>query len=879
MKKTTNEVRKIFLDFFKEKKHTVIPGSSLISSEHSSLLFTNAGMNQFKDLFLKRDSKLKYTRVVTVQNCLRTGGKHNDFENVGYTSKHHTFFEMLGNFSFGDYFKEKAITYAWEFLTSKKWLNLSEEKLWITVYEHDLESYNIWKKETNVKKEKIIKIGDKKNFKYTSDNFWQMGDTGPCGPCTEIFYDKGDHLLGNPPGNHANHGERFVEIWNIVFMQFNKISNTKMTKLYIPSVDTGMGLERISGIIQNVNSNYEIDLFQPLIDSISKMSNTHKINYKHVYVIADHVRSSAFIISENIVPSNEKHGYVLRRIIRRAIRHGHQIGIKGIFLYRLIPILINSMGDYANILRIKQKYIETTLKLEEKKFIKTLEIGLKLLNVEIKKLKTNILSGKLIFKLYDTYGFPPDLTIDVCREKNIIVNLEEFKKKIKRNKKESHNKNFYKKNNIQTTILQENNIFSDFTGYTHIQTQSLITNIIKNNACCSTLKENESGIIILEKTPFYAERGGQIGDIGTIKNTNGKFEVYDTQKHKYAILHIGKVISGKFEVKNIVTAKINSVRRTLIQSNHTATHLLHSSLRKVLGPHILQKGSYITDHFLRFDFSHKAPLTLNELHEIENIVNIIITQNILIKTNIMTLKEAQKKNILALFQKKYDETVRVLSIKNFSSELCGGTHTKRTGDLGLFKIINERSISSGTRRIEATTGQIALSHIHKKEKELKNICDILKTNTKNIKNNIETLILNNKQLEKKINKINDRETCRIVDTIGKNLFFIKNTKVVIHSFTKHNPQLLKIITDKLKNRLKSAIIILINIFNDHATILISVTSDISKNISSKKLLQVLLKRLNGKGGGNALIAEGGIKNLKLLQKELSNIKIWINSNL
>ncbi|XBC38030.1 MAG: alanine--tRNA ligase [Buchnera aphidicola (Floraphis choui)] len=869
----------MFLQFFKEKNHIILPGSSLISSDDSSLLFTNAGMNQFKDLFIKENHNFKYSRVATTQNCLRTGGKHNDFENVGYTSKHHTLFEMLGNFSFGDYFKLEAITYAWELLTSKTWLNLSKEKLWITVYKYDSESYNIWRNIINVKEEKIIKIGDKKNHKYTSDNFWQMGDTGPCGPSTEIFYDKGDHLFGQPPGIHTNNGERFVEIWNIVFMQFNKVNNNKIVKLSRPSVDTGMGLERISAIMQKVVSNYEIDLFQPLINLIIKMSTVHNLNYKHIYVIADHIRSSSFIISENVFPSNEKHGYVLRRIIRRAIRHGHHIGIKGLFLHKLIPTLIHSIGTHAYILKKKQKQIEDVLKLEESKFINTLEKGLKLLETEIKNIKNNILNGKLAFELYDTFGFPIDLTIDICREKNIVLDIKEFEDCMKHQQKATKYTQFYKKNNPNTNISINNNISSKFIGYNTIKTQSHIIDIIYNNAHSTIISKNELGIIILKDTPFYAEQGGQIGDTGVIYNANGKFLVHDTKKYGHLIGHIGQVESGYLNINNIVNAEINYNRRLLIQSNHSATHLLHSSLRKILGNHVFQKGSYITERFLRFDFSHYNHINLKDIQNIENMVNMKINHNILIKTKIMTLKEAEKENAISLFQNKYTETVRVLSINNFSIELCGGTHTKRTGDIGLFKIITEKSISSGTRRIEAVTGQIALSIIHEREKELQDIAIMLKAKNKNIKNSIQVLLLNNKKLERKINEINEKETCNIVNMLSKNYIFIKNVKIVINIFKKQDSKTLKNIIDRLKNKLKSAIIIFANVFDNHAVIIIGVTDNISNIISANKLLKILLKKLHGKGGGKTSIAEGGTKNLDFLEKELINIKHWINSNL
>ncbi|XBC37518.1 MAG: alanine--tRNA ligase [Buchnera aphidicola (Meitanaphis microgallis)] len=879
MKRTTQEIKQMFLNFFKEKKHIVLPGSSLVTSQNSSLLFTNAGMNQFKDIFLEKNCNFKHTRVVTIQNCLRTGGKHNDFENVGYTSKHHTFFEMLGNFSFGDYFKTEAIAYAWEFLTSKKWLHLSKEKLWITVYEYDLESYNIWKNITNIPETRIIKIGNKQNSKHISDNFWQMGNTGPCGPSTEIFYDKGNKLFGEPPGINANCGERFVEIWNIVFMQFNKINSGNMIKLSQFSVDTGMGLERISAIIQNVTSNYEIDLFQPLVNLIIKMSNVHNSNNKHIYVIADHIRSSSFIISENIVPSNEKHGYVLRRIIRRAIRHGYYIGIKEPFLYKLVPTLIQSMGTHAHILKKKQQQIEIVLKLEEKKFINTLEKGLKLLEIEIQKLENNILSGKIVFKLYDTFGFPVDLTADICREKNITINLEEFKKSIEHQKKQAKNQKFYKKNNIKIDIQINSAIPSNFIGYNTTEAQSSITNIICNNMHCKHILQNELGILVLKNTPFYAESGGQIGDTGTINHTNGKFIVYDTKKYGGHIGHLGKVISGQLKINDIVTAKIDYDRRSLIQINHSATHLLHSSLRKILGNHVFQKGSYITNSFLRFDFSHYSPINFDDIKKIEHMINTQISNNILITTNIMELKEVEKQNITALFQEKYDKTVRVLSIDAFSIELCGGTHTKRTGDIGLFKIISEKSISSGIRRIEAVTGKIALSSIHKKEQELNEISTILKIKNKNIKNSIQNLLLSNKELKKEVNKMHEKEINEIVNQLSKNFFLIQNVKVIIHIFKKNNSKKLKNIIDKLKNKLGSVIIILINIVNNHATIIIGITSTLSKKIAADKLLSVLLKNLEGKGGGKSCIAEGGAKNLISLEKELINIKKWIKLNL
>ncbi|ANF17134.1 alanyl-tRNA synthetase [Buchnera aphidicola (Schlechtendalia chinensis)] len=880
MKKTTDEIREMFLCFFKEKKHIILPGSSLIPENDSSLLFTNSGMNQFKKLFLEKTVNPQYTRVTTTQNCLRTGGKHNDFKNVGYTSKHHTLFEMLGNFSFGDYFKKEAIIYAWEFLTSKIWLNLPKKNLWVTIYEHDLESYNIWKNIIKIEKEKIIKIGNKNKQKYTSENFWQMSDTGPCGPSTEIFYDKGNNLFGKPPGNNSNNGIRFIEIWNIVFMQFNKLNNGNIVKLSRHAIDTGMGLERVAAIMQNVTSNYEIDLFQPTINLIVKMSQTNNLNNIHINIIADHIRSSSFIISENIVPSNEKHGYVLRRIIRRAIQHGHKLGIKSLFLHKLVPTLINSMGIYKPILEKKQKQIESILQLEESKFINTLEKGLKLLEIEISKLKNNVLKGEIAFKLYDTFGFPIDLTTEICHEKKISVDMLEFKKNLKNQKKKAKKAQFFI-NDTGITIPRKNSISSNFIGYNIKTSKSSITNIIFDNTYLQTVPKDKhkKGMLILDNTPFYPELGGQIGDIGEIYNTNGIFAVYDTQKFGDVIGHIGKLISGNLSINDIVHATIDSGRRSMIQSNHSATHLLNSSLRNILGNHIFQKGSYITNQFLRFDFSHHSSINLQNIQKIESVVNEKINQNILVKTEIMEFKEAKNKNIIAIFQEKYGEKVRVLSIDNFSIELCCGTHVKRTGDIGLFKIISEKSVSSGIRRIEAVTGKIAISIIHKKENELEDIATILKTKSKNVKDNIQKIISKNKELEQKLKNLYTKENRKLVNKLANNCVIVKNVNVIMQTFSNKDSKTLRNIIDQLKNKLKSAIIILVNIFEDHAIFIIGITSNVSKKISASKLLNIFLKKLNGKGGGKDVIAEGSVKNLIALREEITNIKNWISSNL
>ncbi|AEO08747.1 alanyl-tRNA synthetase [Buchnera aphidicola str. Ak (Acyrthosiphon kondoi)] len=875
MKKTTNTIRQDFLRFFKEKKHVIVPSSSLVPHNDSTLLFTNAGMNQFKEIFLGQ-KKSDYPCVATVQRCLRTGGKHNDLENVGYTSKHHTFFEMLGNFSFGDYFKQEAIEYAWELLTSKKWFNIPKNKLWISVYQDDDETYNIWHKIIKIPSERIIRIGDKNNTKYESENFWQMGDSGPCGPCTEIFYDYGNEIINNPLEFLENKKNRFIEIWNIVFIEFNRISKTKIISLENKSIDTGMGLERISAVLQNVFSNYNIDIFQELIKAISKLSTINNSNAISLQVIADHIRSCAYIIADNITPSNEHRGYVLRRIIRRALRHGHKIGIKKHFFYKLVSNVIQAMGNSADILKENQEKIEKILKIEEIQFSYTLDKGLKILNYEIQKIHNNILPGKIAFYLYDTFGFPIDLTADVCREKNIKIDYTNYKIEKEKQKKQSNiNKTFHK--NYNDNIVLNDTCF--FEGYTKNTIQSSVKYIFVNNQSVATITKDENGIIFLDKTPFYGESGGQIGDIGQLYNQQSSFIVENTKKYGKMIGHIGKLISGKITVNDPIYSQIDKNHRHFIQLNHSATHLLHAALRKILGNNVSQKGSLVTNKYLRFDFSYFAPIEMSQIQKIEHVVNMKIRNNIKIETEELSLEEAKKKKAMAFFDNQYSSIVRVVFINNFSIELCGGTHAERTGDIGLFKIISQSSIASGIKRIEAVTGKKAIDYLHEKDNYIKDISLILNCNNFDIKEKAKKLTITIKNLEEKIIQIQKKENVQYIKKLLKNVTDIQGTKFLSNIFYDHEHKLLRIIVDQLKQELKNTIIILINIINNRFTIIIGVTKNLFKNITAIKIMDMIKNETNGKGGGKKEIAEGGGIYTKQLLTILNNIKPWINTQL
>ncbi len=744
MSKSTAEIRQAFLDFFHSKGHQVVASSSLVPHNDPTLLFTNAGMNQFKDVFLGLD-KRNYSRATTAQRCVRAGGKHNDLENVGYTARHHTFFEMLGNFSFGDYFKQDAIKYAWELLTGENWFALPKEKLWVTVYETDDEAFDIWANEVGVPRERIIRIGDNKGAPFASDNFWQMGDTGPCGPCTEIFFDHGDHIWGGPPGSPEEDGDRYIEIWNIVFMQFNRQADGTMEPLPKPSVDTGMGLERIAAVLQHVNSNYDIDLFRDLIASVAKVTGATDLTNKSLRVIADHIRSCAFLVADGVIPSNENRGYVLRRIIRRAIRHGNMLGAKDTFFWKLVAPLIDVMGSAGDELKQQQAQVEQVLKTEEEQFARTLERGLALLDEELSKLKGDTLDGETAFRLYDTYGFPVDLTADVCRERNIKVDEAGFEAAMEEQRRRARESSGF---GADYNAMIRVDGASEFKGYDHLELNGKVTALFIDGKAVDSVSAGQEAVVILDQTPFYAESGGQVGDKGELKGAGFSFAVSDTQKYGQAIGHIGKVASGTLKVGDAVQADVDEARRQRIRLNHSATHLMHAALRQVLGTHVAQKGSLVNDKALRFDFSHFEAMKPEEIRAVEDLVNAQIRRNLAIETNIMDIDAARASGAMALFGEKYDDRVRVLRMGDFSTELCGGTHAARTGDIGLFRITSESGTAAGVRRIEAVTGEGAMAILHAQSDQLNDIAQLLKGDSHNLGEKVRAALERTRQLEK-----------------------------------------------------------------------------------------------------------------------------------
>ncbi len=752
MSKSTAEIRQAFLDFFHSKGHQVVASSSLVPHNDPTLLFTNAGMNQFKDVFLGLD-KRNYSRATTSQRCVRAGGKHNDLENVGYTARHHTFFEMLGNFSFGDYFKHDAIQFAWELLTSEKWFALPKERLWVTVYESDDEAYEIWEKEVGIPRERIIRIGDNKGAPYASDNFWQMGDTGPCGPCTEIFYDHGDHIWGGPPGSPEEDGDRYIEIWNIVFMQFNRQADGTMEPLPKPSVDTGMGLERIAAVLQHVNSNYDIDLFRTLIQAVAKVTGATDLSNKSLRVIADHIRSCAFLIADGVMPSNENRGYVLRRIIRRAVRHGNMLGAKETFFYKLVGPLIDVMGSAGEDLKRQQAQVEQVLKTEEEQFARTLERGLALLDEELAKLSGDTLDGETAFRLYDTYGFPVDLTADVCRERNIKVDEAGFEAAMEEQRRRAREASGF---GADYNAMIRVDSASEFKGYDHLELNGKVTALFVDGKAVDAINAGQEAVVVLDQTPFYAESGGQVGDKGELKGANFSFVVEDTQKYGQAIGHIGKLAAGSLKVGDAVQADVDEARRARIRLNHSATHLMHAALRQVLGTHVSQKGSLVNDKVLRFDFSHNEAMKPEEIRAVEDLMNAQIRRNLPIETNIMDLEAAKAKGAMALFGEKYDERVRVLSMGDFSTELCGGTHASRTGDIGLFRIISESGTAAGVRRIEAVTGEGAITTVHADSDRLSEVAHLLKGDSNNLADKVRSVLERTRQLEKNYNSLKNK---------------------------------------------------------------------------------------------------------------------------
>lgn len=875
MSKSTAEIRQAFLDFFHSKGHQVVASSSLVPHNDPTLLFTNAGMNQFKDVFLGLD-KRNYSRATTAQRCVRAGGKHNDLENVGYTARHHTFFEMLGNFSFGDYFKQDAIKYAWELLTGENWFALPKEKLWVTVYETDDEAFDIWANEVGVPRERIIRIGDNKGAPFASDNFWQMGDTGPCGPCTEIFFDHGDHIWGGPPGSPEEDGDRYIEIWNIVFMQFNRQADGTMEPLPKPSVDTGMGLERIAAVLQHVNSNYDIDLFRDLIASVAKVTGATDLTNKSLRVIADHIRSCAFLVADGVIPSNENRGYVLRRIIRRAIRHGNMLGAKDTFFWKLVAPLIDVMGSAGDELKQQQAQVEQVLKTEEEQFARTLERGLALLDEELSKLKGDTLDGETAFRLYDTYGFPVDLTADVCRERNIKVDEAGFEAAMEEQRRRARESSGF---GADYNAMIRVDGASEFKGYDHLELNGKVTALFIDGKAVDSVSAGQEAVVILDQTPFYAESGGQVGDKGELKGAGFSFAVSDTQKYGQAIGHIGKVASGSLKVGDAVQADVDEARRQRIRLNHSATHLMHAALRQVLGTHVAQKGSLVNDKALRFDFSHFEAMKPEEIRAVEDLVNTQIRRNLAIETNIMDIDAARASGAMALFGEKYDDRVRVLRMGDFSTELCGGTHAARTGDIGLFRITSESGTAAGVRRIEAVTGEGAMAILHAQSDQLNDIAQLLKGDSHNLGEKVRAALERTRQLEKELQQLKEQAAAQESANLSSKAEEINGVKLLVSELTGVEPKMLRTMVDDLKNQLGSTIVVLATVADGKVSLIAGVSKDVTDRVKAGELVGMVAQQVGGKGGGRLDMAQAGGTDASALPAALASVKGWVSAKL
>ena len=871
----TSELRQKFLKFFETKDHTVVHSSSLVPHDDPTLLFTNAGMNQFKDVFLGFD-KRPYSRATTAQKCVRAGGKHNDLENVGYTARHHTFFEMMGNFSFGDYFKRDAIHFAWEFLTSPEWLNIPKDKLLATVYAEDDEAYNIWLNEIGMPAERIVRIGDNKGAKYASDNFWQMGDTGPCGPCSEIFYDHGEEIWGGIPGSPEEDGDRWIEIWNCVFMQFNRDEQGNMNPLPKPSVDTGMGLERMAAVMQHVHSNYEIDLFQDLLKAVARETGAaFSMEEPSLKVIADHIRSCSFLIADGVLPSNEGRGYVLRRIIRRAVRHGYKLGQSKPFFHKLVADLVKEMGDAYPELKEKQAQIEEALKNEESRFAQTLETGMALLeNALVKGGKT--LDGEIIFKLYDTYGFPYDLTADICRERNIDLDEEGFNREMEAQRARARAAQSFKAN----AQLPYDGQDTEFKGYSERQTESKVLALYKDGEQVDELNEGDEGAIVIDFTPFYAESGGQVGDVGYIFAGENRFEVRDTQKIKAAVFgQFGVQTSGRLKVGDSVTAKVDDEIRNANMRNHSATHLMHKALRDVLGEHVEQKGSLVTAESTRFDISHPQAVTAEEIAEVERRVNEAILANVAVNAAIMSMEDAQKTGAMMLFGEKYGDEVRVLQMGGFSTELCGGTHVSRTGDIGLFKIISEGGIAAGVRRIEAITGLNALKWAQEQERLVKDIIAETKAQTeKDVLAKIQAGAAHAKALEKELAKAKAELAVHAGAKLLDNAKDLGAAKLVAAQIEADAAALREIVTD-LTGKSDNAVILLAAVNDGKVSLCAGVSKALTGKVKAGDLVKFAAEQVGGKGGGRPDLAQAGGTDVAKLPEVLNSAKDWVKEKL
>lgn len=871
----TTELRQKFLKFFETKGHTVVRSSSLVPHDDPTLLFTNAGMNQFKDVFLGFD-KRPYNRATTAQKCVRAGGKHNDLENVGYTARHHTFFEMMGNFSFGDYFKRDAIHFAWEFLTSPEWLNIPKDKLLATVYAEDDEAYNIWLNEIGMPSERIVRIGDNKGAKYASDNFWQMGDTGPCGPCSEIFYDHGEEIWGGIPGSPEEDGDRWIEIWNCVFMQFNRDEQGNMNPLPKPSVDTGMGLERMAAVMQHVHSNYEIDLFQDLLKAVARETGApFSMEEPSLKVIADHIRSCSFLIADGVLPSNEGRGYVLRRIIRRAVRHGYKLGQSKPFFHKLVADLVKEMGGAYPELKEKQAQIEEALKNEESRFAQTLETGMALLENALAK-GSKKLDGEIIFKLYDTYGFPYDLTADICRERNIELDEAGFEREMEAQRARARAAQSFKANAQLPYEGQD----TEFKGYSERQTEATVLALYKEGEQVDELNEGDSGAVVINFTPFYAESGGQVGDVGYIFSGENRFEVRDTQKIKAAVFgQFGVQTSGRLKVGDSVTAKVDDEIRNANMRNHSATHLMHKALRDVLGGHVEQKGSLVTAESTRFDISHPQAVTAEEIAEVERRVNEAILANVAVNAAIMSMEDAQKTGAMMLFGEKYGDEVRVLQMGGFSTELCGGTHVSRTGDIGLFKIISEGGIAAGVRRIEAITGLNALKWAQEQERLVKDIIAETKAQTeKDVLAKIQAGAAHAKALEKDLAKAKAELAVHAGAKLLDDAKDLGAAKLVAAQIEADAAALREIVTD-LTGKSEQAIVLLAAVNDGKVSLCAGVSKALTGKVKAGDLVKFAAEQVGGKGGGRPDLAQAGGTDADKLPEMLVSVEGWVNSKL
>lgn len=846
------EIREAFLRFFEEQGHTRVPSSSLVPNNDPTLLFTNAGMNQFKDCFLGQE-KRAYTRATSSQKCVRAGGKNSDLENVGYTARHHTFFEMLGNFSFGDYFKKDAINFAWTFLTGV--LQLPKDKLWVTVYASDDEAYDIWTKDVGVPAERMIRIGDNKGAPYASDNFWTMGDTGPCGPCTEIFYDHGPEIWGGPPGSPDEDGDRYIEIWNNVFMQFNRTADGVLHPLPAPSVDTGMGLERISAVMQHVNSNYDIDLFQSLLTAAADAIGCANEGQASLKVVADHIRSCSFLIADGVLPSNEGRGYVLRRIIRRACRHGNKLGATGNFFYKIVAALVAEMGESFPELVREQANIERVLKAEEEQFSKTLEQGLKILELDLADLKGTVVPGDVVFKLYDTYGFPMDLTADIARERNLTVDEEGFEREMEAQRVRARSASSF---GLDYNTLVKVDVPTEFIGYSATRASAKIVALYKDGQSVASLNEGDEGVVILDQTPFYAESGGQVGDCGYLQAGAARFDVRDTTKTGGAFLHHGVVAAGGLKVGETVDAQVDADVRHATALNHSATHLLHAALRQVLGEHVQQKGSLVDSQRMRFDFSHFEAIKPEQIKALEDIVNAEIRKNTPVETEETDIETAKQKGAMALFGEKYGDSVRVLSMGgDFSVELCGGIHAKRTGDIGLMKIISEGGVASGIRRIEAVTGAAALAYLNAAEEQLKEAASLVKGSRENLVDKLSAVLERNRQLEKQLEQLQAKAASAAGDDLSSSAVDVKGVKVLTARLDGQDGKALLALVDQLKNKLGRAVILLGSVHEDKVVLVAGVTKDLTGQLKAGDLMKQAAAAVGGKGGGRPDMAQGG----------------------